>query len=301
MIGEMGFALENAQLHDKVKEQLKSIQKRSAELIEANARLEKEISDRERAEEGLRKAAALETLSSVLENFISDSLGNLLTPVYSGIELCQMSDSVDQIKDELRIIKQGITELLRGINVYRKFAKAREPSLGMISWVDLRSILGPLLSGQALETYGGKPFLVDSNLKLGFVYDPKEEGALNWEELPPVSGSKVAITAALSETLINALESYDDPRKGGVVTLSAKKDKDNLILDISDKGKGMSSDAKDKCQLPFYKILGIKKSARLGLGAYIAHEAAKFCGGDVQIESTEGVGTTVSILLKISD
>ena len=63
----------------------------------------------------------------------------------------------------------------------------------------------------------------------------------------------------------------------------------------------MSSDERDKSQLPFFKILGMKKSGRLGLGAYIAYESAKYCGGDIQIESTEGVGTTASIILKVND
>ena len=83
--------------------------------------------------------------------------------------------------------------------------------------------------------------------------------------------------------------------------VSAKKEEDNLILEITDKGRGMSSDEREKSQLPFYKVLGVKGSTRPGLGAYIAREITKHCGGDIYIESTEEVGTTASILLKISD
>ena len=50
-----------------------------------------------------------------------------------------------------------------------------------------------------------------------------------------------------------------------------------------------------------FKILGMKKSGRLGLGAYIARESAKYCGGDILIESKEGIGTTASIILKVND
>ena len=39
-----------------------------------------------------------------------------------------------------------------------------------------------------------------------------------------------------------------------------------MILEIADKGRGMSNEERDKSQLPFYKILGIKRSAWLGLG-----------------------------------
>ena len=258
------------------------------------------ITERKKGEEALRQSAALETLTTVLENFIGDSLANLLTPIYGHIELCEIRDNIDQIKIELGDIKEGITALLTCIKAYGNFTKGGERSFVRISSVDIKSILGPLLSGEPLKTYGEEEFPIDPTIKLRFVYDPKQDGALNWKELPSVSGSKTAIATVLQETLINGVESYD-PKKGGSVIASAKKKDHNLILEIADKGRGMSSDERDKSQLPFFKILGMKGSARFGLGAYIARESAKYCGGDIQIESREGVGTTASILLKVSD
>ena len=260
----------------------------------------RDITEHKKAEEALRKAGALETLSTVLENFIGDSLSNLLTPIYGGIELCEIRDSIEQIKGELGNIKGGITKLLTGISAYRKFTKAGESSLGKISSVDISSILGPFLSGQPLKTYGGEEFPIDPKVKLQFTYNPKQKGSVSWEELPSVSGSKLAVATALQETLINAVESYD-PKKGGDVVVSVKKEDHNLILEIADKGRGMSNEDRDKSQLPFFKVLGVKGSGRLGLGAYIALESAKYCEGDIHIESRESVGTTASIILKISD
>ncbi len=83
--------------------------------------------------------------------------------------------------------------------------------------------------------------------------------------------------------------------------VSAKNENNDLILEVADKGRGMSKEERDKSQLPFFKVLGVKDSGRFGLGAYIARESARYCGGDIQIESTEGVGTTASIILKVSD
>ena len=95
----------------------------------------------------------------------------------------------------------------------------------------------------------------------------------------------------MQEPLINAVES-NDARKGGDVVVCAKKEDHNLILEIADKGKS---------QLPFFIILGINGSARLGLGAYTTRQSAEYCGGDIHIVSREDVGTTASILLKVSD
>ena len=258
------------------------------------------ITERKKAEEASRKAASLEALGIVLENFIGDSLGNLLTPIYGQIELCEIKDSVEQIKGKLGDIKGGITGLLTGISAYRKFSKTEESSLGKISSVDISSILDSFLSGQPLKTYGGEEFPTDPKVKLQFTYNPKQKGSVSWEELPSVSGSKLAVATALQETLINAVESYD-PEEGGDVVVSVKKEDHSLILEIADKGRGMSNEERDKSQLPFFKVLGVKTSGRFGLGAYIALESAKYCGGDIHIESREGVGTTASISFKVSD
>jgi len=59
MIGEIAFALENAQLHSRVKENLKDLQVRTAELTEANDKLQKEIIRREESESALQKSEEL--------------------------------------------------------------------------------------------------------------------------------------------------------------------------------------------------------------------------------------------------
>jgi signal transduction histidine kinase len=260
----------------------------------------KNVTERKRAEEAFRQAAALKTLTTVLENFIGDSLGNLLFIVYGQLGLCELSDSINQVRSNISAATQGLNELIQGTQAYQEFSSLREGSLGDINSVALSCILEPLLSGKPLQTYQKRRFPINPKVKLRFAYDPKQQGALSWEELPSVSGSKRAIATALQETLINAVESYD-PKKGGHVMVSAKKEDHNLILEIADKGRGMSNEDRDKCQLPFFKILGMKGSARLGLGAYIARQSAKYCGGDIYIESREGVGTTASSLLKVSD
>jgi len=260
----------------------------------------KNVTERKRAEEAFRQAAALKTLTTVLENFIGDSLGNLLFIVHGQLGLCELSDSINQVRSNISAATQGLNELIQGTQAYQEFSSLTEGSLGDINSVALSCILEPLLSGKPLQTYQKRRFPINPKVKLRFAYDPKQQGALSWEELPSVSGSKRAIATALQETLINAVESYD-PGKGGHVMVSAKKEDHNLILEIADNGRGMSKEDRDKSQLPFFKALGVKQSGRLGLGAYVAFESAKYCGVDIQIESTEGLGTTASILLKVSD
>jgi signal transduction histidine kinase len=252
------------------------------------------------AQEALRKATAFETLNTVLESFISDSLANLLTPIYINVEMCKLQVGIDQIESQLQKIEKNITRLLTGINAYRRFSALGEDSLGCIGLVDLKPVLDRLLSGQPLKTYKGEEFPINSNIDLRFVYDPKESETLTYEKLPPVLGTETGIAMALQETIINAIESYNLD-EGGKVTVSAKKKDHNLIIEIADKGRGMSKDDTQKSQLPFFKILGMKTSGRFGLGAYIACESAKYCKGNIQLVSKKGVGTTAFIILKAND
>jgi PAS domain S-box-containing protein len=180
----------------------------------------RDITERRRAEEASRRAAALETLTSVLQNFIGDSLANLLCIVYSQLELCGLSSNIDQLRSNITAATQGLTKLIQGTHAYQDFSSLTKDSLGGINSVALRSILEPLLSGKPLQTYQKKCFPIESKVKLRFAYDPEHEGALSWEELPSVSGSKQSVATALQETMINAVESYD-PEKDGDVVISA--------------------------------------------------------------------------------
>jgi PAS domain S-box-containing protein len=59
MIGEMGFALENAQLHRKVEEHIQNLQERTIELTKANDQLQEEITKRQHSEASLKESEDL--------------------------------------------------------------------------------------------------------------------------------------------------------------------------------------------------------------------------------------------------
>ncbi len=80
MIGEIGFALENAQLHLTVEENLKNLQERTLELTNANDILKKEINKRKRAEEAFQESDEKyrTILESIEEGYYEiDLAGNL--------------------------------------------------------------------------------------------------------------------------------------------------------------------------------------------------------------------------------
>lgn len=68
---------------------------------------------------------------------------------------------------------------------------------------------------------------------------------------------------------------------------------DSLTLEISDDGRGMSGPEQEKALDPFYTT---KKVRRVGLGLPMLKLAAELAGGSFVLDSTEGRGTTVTVI-----
>ncbi len=89
----------------------------------------------------------------------------------------------------------------------------------------------------------------------------------------------------------NAMESISN--KGSIELSAEPKGKDLISIRISDTGSGLTSEEIEKIFNPDYST----KDKGLGLGLTLAHEIVKGHGGDIQVRSQPGQGTTFEILL----
>ncbi|MGI5851540.1 MAG: ATP-binding protein [Clostridiales bacterium] len=74
------------------------------------------------------------------------------------------------------------------------------------------------------------------------------------------------------------------------LTIYEDKDKNWLIVDIEDNGKGMDETAMRRATDPFYTTRSTRK---VGLGLPLFTAMAQRCGGDVVLESIKGKGTRI--------
>jgi PAS domain S-box-containing protein len=114
-------------------------------------------------------------------------------------------------------------------------------------------------------------------------------------DLPCVIGEQRRITQILLNLLSNAIK-FTEP--GGSVTVAAGlTDSGEFEVTVRDTGVGMTPEQLDSARLPFApqqnSFVQSRKGA--GLGLYLAEGLMAVHDGSMRIESTPGVGTTVTI------
>jgi signal transduction histidine kinase len=105
-----------------------------------------------------------------------------------------------------------------------------------------------------------------------------------------VRGDAAALEQLFLNLLLNAAQSLDD---GGTVRV-AVEDGDGVVrVAIRDAGRGMSPEVRARLFEPFYTT----RSDGTGLGLPLARRIARAHGGEIDVESAPGAGTTVVVRL----
>ena len=105
------------------------------------------------------------------------------------------------------------------------------------------------------------------------------------------------------EAIYNVLDnSIKYTKEGGRVSLDVTKDENNVIIEISDTGIGIASDELYKIFDRFYRVdkARARETGGTGLGLSIALTAVELHGGNIHVESEEGVGSTFRIIIPIT-
>jgi two-component system phosphate regulon sensor histidine kinase PhoR len=122
------------------------------------------------------------------------------------------------------------------------------------------------------------------------------------EGLPPILGDRAQLAQVLDNLLNNAVR-YGCDQPGSPIETSVVRDDRWLTLTITDHGRGISREHLPRVTERFYRVDAARsrESGGTGLGLAIVKHIVERHRGSLEINSTVGIGTTVSVRLPLGD
>jgi signal transduction histidine kinase len=109
-----------------------------------------------------------------------------------------------------------------------------------------------------------------------------------------IDGNKTQLRSALLNLIFNAIDAMEI---GGVINIWTQQLGSKLEVGISDTGVGMPKEVREKMFDPFFSTKGEKGN---GLGLSEVYGIVNQHNGSIQVNSTPGEGTTISLFLPIN-
>jgi signal transduction histidine kinase len=255
----------------------------AARLARANVRLNVEIAARAAAEDALRQSQKLEALGQ-LTGGIAHDFNNLLQAIHGAFELI-LNRASDE-KTVRRWAQNGLDAADRGASLTRQLlAFSRQ---------------------QKLET---KPLIVADALArmddlLARTLGPKVELVLDFDrDRVTVISDATQLELAVMNLAVNARDAMPEGGRLIIRTRIVRLTGDAVLppgryveLQVIDTGEGMPSHVMRRAFDPFFTTKAVGKGTGLGLAQ--VYGVARQAGGDARISSTQGGGTTISLLLR---
>jgi two-component system NtrC family sensor kinase len=115
-------------------------------------------------------------------------------------------------------------------------------------------------------------------------------------DLPPVSVSPTELQQVILNLINNSLDSMEE--KGGAIKITAKTTGDNISIEVSDNGPGIPAENISKIFDPFFTTKPVGKGT--GLGLSICYGIIKKMGGEINVRSTVGEGSTFRLRIPLA-
>ena len=246
----------------------------SSEIKELNARLLKQLAQKER----------LASLGQASAEFVHD-LGNPLTIVWGYVQLLAKklersetepdSEKAASVK-ELNIIEQNVRLCRELLTMWQSYGSVEASPHKPIS---VSAIVREVIKGvSAMAAQAGL------ELKANVCEDPCM-----------LMGDTVQINRAIQNVVINAIQASTET-KGSVQVDCTRKD---FYVDIrvEDTGSGIEPEQMNKIFDPYFTTKQGKSGT--GLGLYITKKVVDDHSGSIKVDSTPGTGTTFTIRLPL--
>lgn len=148
---------------------------------------------------------------------------------------------------------------------------------------------------QDLDEIVGLDEVIDS--VLGIVHNELKyriELKKDYAEVPPIKCNPQRLGQVFVNLILNAVQAIEDT---GTITVRTYRQDENVVAEIADDGPGIPEENIGKIFDAFYTTKPVGQGT--GLGLSISYEIVKKHGGDIQVISRVGKGTTFRVILPI--
>ena len=219
------------------------------------------------------KMAALGMLAA---GFAHD-LGNPLASLSSELQLLEEEPDLEHIRESFSILNNHVDRITRGLREMVDFARSRTDEGIEVSL--------ERATADALRLVTHDPRARNIDIQTNFVH-----------RLPSVRMKEDDIVLVLVNLLLNA---FDAMRDGGVVRISgAATDAGQVLVTIQDSGAGMDERVLSLAEQPLFTTKDQRGGS--GIGLTLATATMRGAGGALELESTLGQGTTVTLTFPAS-
>lgn len=229
-----------------------------------------------------------ELASRIKSEFIANMSHELRTPLNSIIGFSKLiseaekrNSTIPEIVAHANLIQDAAGHLLAVINDILDVSKIQSGRYQLNSReLEIDEFLSPCVNGLKLAA---------DDAKVGLRLDLQPG-------LPTIKGDLVKLRQVFINLLSNAIKFTPDH---GSVTVSARLDGHDVLIQVRDTGVGMGEDDIKVAMTPFGQVDGGKNRWRegTGLGLPIARALVQLHGGSFSIKSEKSKGTEISIRL----
>jgi len=263
LITYIGYAVDNARLLDEAQDAARKLQSVVDDLKATQAQLVRG-----------------ETLSAIgkLASGMAHHLNNLFAVILGRLETLLVKVPDQEARRYLEIVQRAAQDGAEVVRRVQRFSRVQPVSRTVP--VDLNQLAQEVLELTRPRWHNEallRQIRVDTALDLGAIR--------------PVAGELAPLREVLMNLLLNGIDAMPG---GGRLILKTWMTGPDVHCSVSDTGAGMSEEVRHRALDPFFTTKGPKST---GLGLSVTYGIVQRHNGKLEIESTPGRGTTVTITL----
>ncbi len=323
LVEDLTVERKQLQTNEKLREELKKlVEQRTAQLVQANAALEKEVTERKRAEQELLKShdrleirveartvelrlaneqlkqemAQREKVEEALiktERFravadlaggIAHNFRNMLQAVLASASMLRQSFESGRLIDPEESLETIIKSCQSGTDTVNRLHSLTNPNSDLSSRETAVFDLSRLAETATEIT---KPWWKNR---------PEQQGIAIRMDLVLTDGCRVrGAEGELLEVLVNLIKNAAETLpEGGTISITTAVQGEEVVLQISDTGTGIRKEHIKKVFDPFWTTKGEKGT---GLGLFVSYAVVLNHNGTMSVDSELGSGTTFTVTL----